>query len=158
MMSAMTVYDWHIRGWWMDERRGELDLTLDEVAARAGVSTETFRQAANGRRMRTNNKKKIERALGWEYGSIDAIDAGDPPIKLSEQEVQRRKPEPSRYPADLRDDPVERKLWDIKDLDERSRWRHIYAHRTEAELARKIAQQQPPLQPPGESTQTEQFG
>lgn len=152
----MTTYDWRTRGWWMDERRGELDLTLDEVAARAGVSTETLRQAANGRRMRTNNKKKIERALEWEYGSIDAIDAGNPPTRLSEQEARSR--EASRYPPDLRDDPVERKLWDIKDLDERSRWRHIYAYRTEAELAHRIAQHESPLQPPGDSTQTEQFG
>lgn len=67
-------------GWWMDERRGELGLTWHEVAEAAGVSVPTLRRNANDPSgMRTTTKKKIERALRWESGSIDAIlDRGEP--------------------------------------------------------------------------------
>lgn len=100
----------------------------------------------------------IEAGLKWPEDCISQyLETGDESLLPSRKGLQATTTA-DHYPADLRDDPVERKLWDIKDLDERSRWRHIYAHRTEAELAHRIAQQQPPLQPPGESTQTEQFG
>lgn len=73
-------------GWWMDERRGELGLTWDQVAERAGVSPETLRRNANRPdRMRTITRKGIERALMWESGSVDAILDGGEPTPLPEE-------------------------------------------------------------------------
>lgn len=71
-------------GWWMDERRGEPDfrLTWEEVAERAGVSYMTLRRnAADPSKMRTNTRKGIEYALGWEPGSVEAILAGGEPTE-----------------------------------------------------------------------------
>lgn len=67
--------------WWMDTRRGELSITLETVAERAGVSAETLRLAAQGRKMRPVTKGGIERALLWETGSVDRIRSGLPPVK-----------------------------------------------------------------------------
>lgn len=69
--------------WWMDERRGELALTWQQVADLAGVSTETLYRAAAGRAMRTKTKKAIERALQWRAGSIDAVAAGGQPRPIA---------------------------------------------------------------------------
>lgn len=68
--------------WWMDERRGELGLTWQQVAERAGVSTETLYRAAEGRQMRTTTRKGIERALEWEPGGVDAVLTGQTPQPL----------------------------------------------------------------------------
>lgn len=62
------------------------------------------------------------------------------------------------YPSDLRDDPVERKLWDIEELDDASKWRHIYAYRTEADIARRIVALQPTSEPNSGTTHQEQSG
>ena len=66
----------------MDERRGELSLTWDDVAERAAVSPQTIYRAINGTSMRTTTKKAVERSLRWESGSIDSIlDGGNPTPK-----------------------------------------------------------------------------
>lgn len=75
----MSAYDTHTLGWWMDERRGELGLTWEQVAERADLSTETLYRAASGRSMRTTTKKGIERALYWRSGAVDAILSGGQP-------------------------------------------------------------------------------
>lgn len=80
----MSAYDTHTLGWWMDERRGELGLTWDQVAEQAGLSTETLYRAASGRSMRTTTKKGIERALRWRNGAVDAILAGGKPTPEKE--------------------------------------------------------------------------
>jgi hypothetical protein len=71
-------------GWWVDDRRAELDMTWNELAERAGLGKETLFRAIQGRPMRTRTKKAIERALQWQSGSIDAIRRGGRPANLVE--------------------------------------------------------------------------
>lgn len=67
----------------MNDRRGELGMTWDEVAEIAGVTASTlFRNASNPNGPRTTTRKGIERALRWESGSVDAILAGGNPTNM----------------------------------------------------------------------------
>lgn len=68
-------------GWWIDERRARLGLTWEQLAARADLSTETLFRAASGRKMRTPTRVKLERALEWENGSVERINAGEEPAE-----------------------------------------------------------------------------
>jgi transcriptional regulator with XRE-family HTH domain len=61
------------------ERRLALDLSQRDAAARAGISNQTWLNVENGRSANQRSLAKIERALGWSPGSIDAILAGTPP-------------------------------------------------------------------------------
>lgn len=81
----MSTYSPQTLGWWMDERRGELALTWQQVAEEAGVSTETLYRIADGRQMRTTTKKGVERALRWQRGSVDRILAGGKPVPLPDE-------------------------------------------------------------------------
>lgn len=98
----MSTYSPQTLGWWMDERRGELALTWDQVADVADVSTQTLYSAATGRRMRTTTKKGIERALKWRPGSVDDILNGGEPEPLADDEPAERLSEPN--PADYPDE------------------------------------------------------
>lgn len=75
----------------MDDRRNDLDLTWDEVAALSGLSRQTLFDIRKGhtdyRRMRTSTKRKIEKALQWNRATVDVLidllaagapDAGEP--------------------------------------------------------------------------------
>jgi transcriptional regulator with XRE-family HTH domain len=66
----------------MDERRGELGLTLAEVAECAGLTAEGLRNLRTGksRTIRVKSKAGIERALRWDRGSVDAILSGGAPV------------------------------------------------------------------------------
>lgn len=97
----MSTYSPQTLGWWMDERRGELALTWQQVADEAGVSTETLYRIADGRTPRTTTRKGIERALRWQPGSIDAIaHEGEPTPLAAEPEPAPRptEPDPADYP------------------------------------------------------------
>lgn len=97
--------------WWMDERRGELGLTWQQVADRAGVSTETLYRAADGRQMRTTTRKGIERALEWEPGSVAAVIRGQHPTAKLASEAQSPAADPDYIPAGWSD--REEQLWEI---------------------------------------------
>lgn len=65
------------------KRRDALGLTQAELGTRAGVATQTvWRFEQGGRPSRHSSSwSKIERALGWLSGSIDAIlDGGEPVV------------------------------------------------------------------------------
>lgn len=89
---------------YMDSRRLELDMKWMDVALASRVSYETLRDIRNGTRgdIRGLTKRAIETGLRWEHGSIDRILRGGEPSLA----------EPAPQGPDLRDDPVERKLWD----------------------------------------------
>lgn len=85
-------------GWWLDERRGELGLTWDEVAERAGVAPQTVYRIISGSPMRTTTRKGLERALHWAAGSIIAILAGGEPTPTEQPE-----PDPADEVTELRE-------------------------------------------------------
>lgn len=65
------------------QRRAELGLTQEELAAKADVSRVTVDAIENGRTGQTPRRNpsypKLERALGWPPGRIRAIMTGDDP-------------------------------------------------------------------------------
>ena len=69
-------------GGWVRERRKQLGLTQEEVAAIAPMSDKTLRTVEAGKAtgIRRPTRRALERALGWEPGSVDeAIDGGRQP-------------------------------------------------------------------------------
>ncbi|MBN9739527.1 hypothetical protein DMP23_46680 [Amycolatopsis sp. A1MSW2902] len=86
----MVEYPEQSLGWWIDKRRSQLGLTLVELADAAGMSRETIRAAAAGRRLRPTNKRLLEDALRWEPGSVDAIKRGNEPTSIAEPAPIRR--------------------------------------------------------------------
>jgi hypothetical protein len=68
----------------MDARRLDLDLNWDEVATAAGIALATLRAIRRGaNRPSRLTKRRIENALQWEPGSIDAIFAGGGPTPIA---------------------------------------------------------------------------
>lgn len=60
-------------------RRGDLDLTQEEFAARGGVTARTVQRVENAEPLRRSTLSKIDRAAGWRSGSAQAVlDGGDP--------------------------------------------------------------------------------
>ncbi|MFF4600606.1 hypothetical protein [Amycolatopsis sp. NPDC001319] len=91
-------YDRGTAGWWMDDRRGELGMTWDEVAEHAGISVGNLYRIAGdpeaARRMRATTKKGLERALQWKRGSIDSIASGGEPTALPDERASEILPDP----------------------------------------------------------------
>jgi transcriptional regulator with XRE-family HTH domain len=69
---------WEKLGHDVRARRTELGLTQAEIADRGGPSVETLRTVENNRagRLSPRMRRALERVLGWESGSIDAVLAG----------------------------------------------------------------------------------
>ena len=66
----------------IETRRGELGLSLREVAGLAGVTGETLRAVRKGSNEPSSlTKRGIERALKWTPGSVDAVLAGIAPTE-----------------------------------------------------------------------------
>lgn len=63
------------------QRREELELTQAEVAGLAGIATQTVHRLEKGSRpsRHMSSWSKLERALGWLPGSVDAILEGGVP-------------------------------------------------------------------------------
>lgn len=78
----------------IDDRRVELDLTWKELAVRAGISTTTFENVRHGRLPRKLTRRRIEDALGWTRGSINAIlDGGKPALRGQAPDPRTASPE-----------------------------------------------------------------
>ncbi|MGW5259609.1 helix-turn-helix transcriptional regulator [Microbispora sp. NPDC004025] len=61
-------------------RRGELGLTQQQLATRADVDIKTIYNLESGERWpQARNRFKIEQALGWAPGALDALAAGQKP-------------------------------------------------------------------------------
>lgn len=82
MMCCMgTGDDWRRLAAYTRDRRGDLGLTQEELAAAGGPSTATLRLIEGARQpgYRPAILRALERALQWERGSVRAIlDGGDP--------------------------------------------------------------------------------
>lgn len=86
----MTADEARTLGWWIDLRRAQLDITVAELAERAGLSKETIARGGQGRPMRAKNKRQLEEALRWQPGAIDVIAAGgEPKVILDPEPVHR---------------------------------------------------------------------
>ncbi|UKD55098.1 hypothetical protein L3Q65_45845 [Amycolatopsis sp. FU40] len=85
----------------MDDRRGELDMTWDEVAAAARISVGNLYRIASdpgaAQRMRSTSKKGIERALLWESGSVDTVAEGGEPTRLPTERTAADRPRRPRH-------------------------------------------------------------
>lgn len=68
----------------VEQRIGELALEYTEVAELAGFSVEVLRKIRNGVKVRANTYRKLERALLWARGSVDAILAGGKPAPIDD--------------------------------------------------------------------------
>lgn len=104
----------------MNARRIELRMTWREVAEAADMSESGLRAIRKGRNPASDLAKgRIEWALWWEAGSIDAILEGGEPTPAKAQRV----PTPPELAGDdnLYTDPVERRVWSLTDLPEEER-------------------------------------
>lgn len=93
--------DWRRLAQYVFERRHALGLSQDDVRARGGPSTATLRHIEGA--LRTSYKPYVisglERALGWEQGSIRAILSGSEPTLIE----RSSRPAPSDSPPGLRE-------------------------------------------------------
>lgn len=106
---------------YMDERRQELGLTWDQVAAKGSITTETLRQIRIGDRpIRPLTRRAIEVALDWQAGTIGRVLAGE---QLDNQALahvgtfiaQLRSVLNSRFSADTRLRMIEEMLDEFED-------------------------------------------
>jgi|SRR6266508_2654417 len=75
----------------LERRRVELRMSWRDVTREAGMSNEGLRAIRRGERRPTAvTKARIEHALRWATGSIDAILAGGEPTPVND--IQRRQP------------------------------------------------------------------
>jgi transcriptional regulator with XRE-family HTH domain len=65
--------------WWVERRAEELNLTLTEVAHRAGLRRQALWRIFQVESMRPSTRGKLEEALGWETGSITEVKRGGDP-------------------------------------------------------------------------------
>lgn len=89
-------------------RRGKLDLSQEELAAKAGVSLRTVTNIESGRTWPiATNRSKLEGALGWADGDLVRIGrGGEPSVAAAEAEEPTR--EQVDVLSDLPSDPAER--------------------------------------------------
>ena len=85
----------------MDQRRRDLRLTWDQVAARADIHRETLRQIRNGSSdtIRPLSAAGLEDALEWERGSIDTILRGGSFAEASPPMAEQEPPLPENLAA-----------------------------------------------------------
>ena len=69
-------------------RRGELDLTQEDVAARAGVSVRTVQGFEAGTWPNPATKARLEKAVGWPPGEIARLAA--PPVPFMDPQLLDR--------------------------------------------------------------------
>ncbi len=81
MMEGMTN-DWRKVADWVVRRRADLGLTQVELAQKAGISLDRIQSIEAVRRQggyRGTTIAALEKALGWDYGSVESILAGGNP-------------------------------------------------------------------------------
>lgn len=97
---------WKRLGRAVEERRLSAALhfaTQDQLAALAGVSRRTLTTLETGGRVRRATLTRIEHALDWAPGSVDALLSGGDPTPVED-------------PAPIFSDPDEAALWALNNL------------------------------------------
>lgn len=89
-MSDMTT-DWARLADAVESRRGELGISQAEVAARGPLSKDRVQALESGkeRNYRRATLMALERALGWEYGSVQAVLTGGRPTLAGHRDPSR---------------------------------------------------------------------
>jgi hypothetical protein len=109
----------------IDARRKELRLRWSDVATRADVAYETLRQIRRGLRdtaeRQTDSERKIERALGWAPGSIQAIRDGGEARLLGPAPEPTPTPAEREWPAFVGTDRFKQYVWLFEDAPEDER-------------------------------------
>ncbi len=87
----------------LQARRSELGFTSQEALAEAAdVGLSTVARLERGQRLSAVKEAAVERALRWEYGSIEALFRGDEPTPLlatpSDGDARKPEPDPADYP------------------------------------------------------------
>jgi transcriptional regulator with XRE-family HTH domain len=66
---------------WINERRIDLGMRLEDLATAAGITREALRQIRHGGGSRLKTDRDLEDALQWERGSLNAIRNGGQPTE-----------------------------------------------------------------------------
>lgn len=94
----------------IEERRLDLDLSLDDVATAAKISPAALRAIRRGTSQpKALTKRRLEDALKWARGSIDEVLAGRDPTPIEyESDAGELTAEERRLLAEIRRDPAKR--------------------------------------------------
>ncbi|MBV2364990.1 hypothetical protein ACFPZ0_24585 [Streptomonospora nanhaiensis] len=132
------------RLWDLSQKRAdEIGKNLQEIAAEAGLSTQTVYKWRKGRRVDGKTDRRISHAFQWEVGSREAIMNGGEPTPLSETPPAPANPPPRHYP----DDPQERAIQAVLETlppEERLEVLRRLIKQEQQELRTRHAQQDPP--------------
>ena len=98
MPSRTTTENWRLLAEKVIERRTQLGMTQQDVQAAGGPSTATLRniEGAHQTSYRRVIKSRLERALGWRVGSVDAVLAGGEPSLAQDYLQPPQPPQPPR--------------------------------------------------------------
>jgi transcriptional regulator with XRE-family HTH domain len=85
MIRHMASLDQERVAEFLRDRRGELELTQQQLAERAGVDTGTVSNLERAERWpQPRSRANIERALGWQSGPLQAIAKGRTPVLIDQ--------------------------------------------------------------------------
>jgi hypothetical protein len=125
-------------------RLTDLRLEWKDLYAQAGVAQETVRKIRAGIPARPKTESKVEAALGWSRGSLQAIrDGRAPTVTQGEPRGLDAPPAtPGSYPRDVAGDPFLERIWDdpfaLED-ERRAACDGVIAFRLERRRARRAA-------------------
>lgn len=141
----------------MNGRRIALDMTWDELATRARIASGTLRGIRNGNNPSQLTTRRLEEALQWAPGSIDAVlkGHGPTPAKVARIETAENHIEaqpftpvldfPANYPDDMELTEQEKLQWQtLRDIPPDARRRVIQYTRLERERETQQEQQTSP--------------
>lgn len=81
---CVVVGDSHARAA-IEDRRVDLGMSQDDLARTAEISMSTLQRVLRGHAPLPKTARAIERALGWERGSLDDVGDGNAPRLLADQ-------------------------------------------------------------------------
>lgn len=111
-------------------RREKLGLSIPAAAKRAEIDRETWRHLEAGtRELRSYLHVKVEKTLGWQAGSIDAVRSGGDPRELPAGLAENQPPRYSHPELGEITHPQDVQLWEATTFDEDTRVGYIFQAR-----------------------------
>lgn len=93
----------------VQERRLELDLSIDRAAEKAGMSPTTWTRVEQGQDVQPRTYVRVDKALGWALGSCRQI------LEHTEPAPDPQPPAPAAPGSPYAHDPVLHHLWTTPD-------------------------------------------